>query len=350
MATMKCAVYHGKCDIRIEEREIPAPGPDEVLVKIMACGVCGTDVHIYNGEPGSTQTVIPLIPGHEFCGIITGRGERVTELKVGDRVIVDPADNCGDCYYCNAGKPAHCEKMRAIGTNADGGFAQYGVFHKRLIHHMADDVSFIEGAMAEPLGCCINGADRGGVKISDTVLIYGAGPIGLIHVELALLKGASRVIVVEPVEGKREMATKLGAAFTIDPVKECVPEVLKARGVEHVDVVIECCGRMDTSAQAVDIVDKQGIVVYFAVPPADGIYKLKAYPIYQKELTIIASYCSPYDMERAAQMLNTHRIDVTSMLAGTKPLEGLADILSDPNERAKGKWIILPNGPEEKPA
>ena len=347
MATMKSAVFHGKCDIRVEEREIPSVGPEEVLIKVMACGVCGSDVHIFEGDQGSTTTVPPLIQGHEFAGIIAEVGENVKGWKVGDHVCADPADNCNECYYCLNGLMSHCDHMKAIGTNVDGGFSQYCKVKARLLHKLNDDVTFVEGAMAEPLACCINGADRSDIKVGDNVVVYGGGAIGLLLMQLAKLKGASNVVLVEPVEEKRKMAEKIGASFTIDPVHQDVIGTLKEKGIEHVHCVIETCGRKDTSEQAMDVVDKHGTVVLFAVTAVSASMDLPTYKLFQKELTVKGSYCSPYDMGRAVELINAHRIDVTTMLAGLEPLEKLSEILSSPQLRAKGKYIILPNGKEE---
>lgn len=342
---MKSAVFLGKQNIQVMEREIPNPGPDEVLIKVMACGVCGSDVHIYDGDQGSTSTTPPLVQGHEFSGVVVEVGNNVTSCKKRDRVCVDPADNCNECYYCASGMMHHCEHMGAIGTNIDGGFSQYCKVPGRLIHHLADDVTFIEGAMAEPLACCINGADRSNIKVGDNVVVYGGGMIGLLLLQLAKRKGAANVVLVEPVEEKRKMAEKLGAVFTINPVQENVKAALLSHGLNHIQVVIETCGRKNTSEEAIDIADRGGTVILFAVTKVDSKIDLMTYELFQKELTIKGSYCSPYAMGRAVELINSHSIDVTTMLAGTKSLEGLTEILRDPAVRAKGKWVILPNGP-----
>lgn len=347
MATMRSAVFHGKHDIRVEEREIPEISSEEVLIKVMACGVCGSDLHIYEGDQGSTTTVPPLIQGHEFSGVVVKVGDAVTSIKVGDRVCVDPADNCGECYYCANGKMSHCLDMHAVGTNVDGGFSQYCKVKGRLVYHIADDVSFIEGAMAEPLACCINGADRSNIEVGNNVVIYGGGMIGLLMLQLAKLRGASKVALVEPVEEKRDLALKIGADLVINPMEQGVKETLDASGMEHVHVVVECCGIRSTSEEAIEIVDRQGTVVLFAVTAVDASMGLKTYTLFQKELTVRGSYCSPYDMGRAVDLINAHRIDVTTMLGGLEPLEGLVEVLSNPKKRAKGKFVILPNGKEE---
>ena len=342
---MKSAVFLGKQNIQVMERELPELGSDEVLIKVMACGVCGSDVHIYDGDQGSTSTTPPLVQGHEFSGVVVEVGNNVTSCKKGDRVCVDPADNCNECYYCASGMMHYCEHMGAIGTNIDGGFSQYCKVPGRLIHHLADDVTFIEGAMAEPLACCINGADRSNIKVGDNVVVYGGGMIGLLLLQLAKRKGAANVVLVEPVEEKRKMAEKLGAVFTINPVQENVKAALLSHGLNHIQVVIETCGRKNTSEEAIDIADRGGTVILFAVTKVDSKIDLMTYELFQKELTIKGSYCSPYAMGRAVELINSHSIDVTTMLAGTKSLEGLTEILRDPAVRAKGKWVILPNGP-----
>ncbi|MDO5134471.1 MAG: zinc-dependent alcohol dehydrogenase family protein [Eubacteriales bacterium] len=344
MSKMKCAVFYGKHDLRVEEKEIPVIGCDEVLIKVMACGVCGSDVHIYEGDQGSTMPEPPLIQGHEFSGIVVEAGPGVETVQVGDRVCIDPAENCNECYYCQSGMMGHCSHMGAVGTTLDGGFAQYCKVKARLVHKLADDVSFIEGAMAEPLACCINGADRSEVKVGDNVLIYGGGMIGLLFVQLEKLKGASHVILVEPIESKRRIALELGADMVIDPTKEDVKKALEEKGIRHVQCVIETCGLKKTAEEAIDIVDKKGIVLLFAVTALDSYIELKTYQLFQKELTIKGSFCSPYALGRAVELLNAHRVDVTKMLADAVPLEKLEEILSEPSLRAKGKYVVLPNG------
>lgn len=340
---MKSAVFYGVRDIRVEERRKPELNQEEVLIQVMACGVCGSDVHIYEGDQGSAQAMPPLVQGHEFAGIIVETGSAVTNCQVGDRVCVDPADNCNECFYCVSGMMSHCDHMRAIGTNVDGGFSEYCKVKSKLIHHLADDVTFVQGAMAEPLACCVNGADRSDIKVGDNVLIYGGGMIGLLMLQLARLKGAARVALVEPVEGKRKMAIELGANLVVNPLEQEVKATLQKNGMKHIQVVIECCGLQKTSEEALEIVDKQGTVVLFAVTAVDAKMNLRTYAVFQKEITIKGSFCSPYDMGRAVELINAHRVNVTAMLGGMDSLEGLAQILSDPKQRAKGKFVILPN-------
>ena len=248
---MRSAVYLGPRRIEVCQREIPVPAEDEVLIRVMACGVCGSDVHIFEGDQGSTQTVPPLIPGHEFSGEVVEIGNRVEGFQIGDRVTVDPAKYCNECYYCQNGQVHLCEEMGAIGTNLDGGFSEFAKVPFRLLYPLADDVSYEEGAMAEPLACCIHGMDRIQISLSDNVVIFGGGFIGQLLLQLSLLRGASKVVVVEPIEDKRKMAEEFGAHFTINPLEEDVKRALSDQGMDHIQVVIDTSGRPENYQEAV---------------------------------------------------------------------------------------------------
>lgn len=344
MEKMKSAVFFAPKDMRVVDTPRPRPRAHQVLIQVMACGVCGSDVHIFHGDQGSTETIPPQIQGHEFSGIVSEIGSGVLDFKVGDRVCVDPADHCQACYYCSNGMISHCERMGAIGTNIDGGFAQYCAVPARLLHRIEGDVTFVEAAMAEPLACCIHGIDRSDIQVGDPVLIYGGGTIGLLLLQLALLRGASRIALVEPVEAKRAAAKLLGADLVIDPNTESVREVLQRHGFFHVRVIIETCGLQATAEEAVDIIDRAGTILLFAVTDVQAAMQLKTYQLFQKELTVRGSFCSPGTMGRAVELIQTHKIDVRSILAGKTTLSRLPFILSDPQERAKGKWMVMPNG------
>lgn len=341
---MRSAVFLGPGDMRLMETERPCPAAHQVLIQVMACGVCGSDVHIFQGDQGSTETVPPQIQGHEFSGVVAAIGAGVLNFKVGDRVCADPADNCQACYYCTSGRISHCERMGAIGTNRPGGFAQYCAVPERLVHRIDDSVTFVEAAMAEPLACCINGIDRSNIQAGDPVLIYGAGTIGLLLLQLARLRGASRVAVVEPVEAKRAMAGRLGADLVLDPHAGPLRAELNQNGFLHIRVIIETCGLQAAAEEAVELIDRAGTILLFAVPAVQAVMQLKTYALFQKELTVRSAFCSPNTMGRAVALLRAHRIDVVSMLAGKAPLDRLPVILSQPREREKGKWIVMPNG------
>ncbi|MGI6116001.1 zinc-dependent alcohol dehydrogenase family protein [Luoshenia tenuis] len=339
---MKSAVFYGKHDVRIEEAPQPKVGADDVLIRIAACGVCGTDVHIFEGDKGAADVTPPTILGHEFSGIVEAVGDNVKDIAVGDKVCVDPNDTCGECYYCRNGIAHFCEHMTGIGTTTDGGFAQYCSVHKKQVYKLLPEASLIACAMAEPVACCLHGFDMCDVQPGSVVMVIGGGMIGLIMVQLAKIAGAHKVILLEPVAVKREMGAKLGADLTIDPLNEDVKAVLAAHHVGRINTVIECAGLKSTIAQAIDLAGKQSTVMMFGLTKPDDEVPIKPFEIFQKEVVLKASYINPYTQTRAVNLIQSGKIDVTSMVAEVCSLEKLKEVLADPALRAKGKYIVDP--------
>lgn len=339
---MKAAVFYGKKDIRVEEAEKRKTGKGEVQIQIMACGVCGTDLHIYEGAEGAAKCTPPNILGHEFSGIISEVGPGVTALKPGDRVCVDPNDMCGSCYYCNTGKAHFCENMIGIGTTTNGGFAQYCTVREKQVYKIADHLSFEEGAMAEPLACCLHGMDLTGVTTGSTVMIIGGGTIGLIMLQLAKLSGASTLICLEPVAAKRETAKKLGADIAIDPLSQPVQEVLDSYGVRHIDAVVECVGLKSTMEDAIKYAGKGGTAMMFGLTDPNCTIPLMPFEVFKKEVTIKASFINPYTQQRAVSLLNSGRINVRELITDIVSLEDINNVFEDTSYRKRGKIIIKP--------
>lgn len=339
---MKATVYYSKHNMKLEEREIPKITPDEVLINVKACGVCGTDVHIYEGDPGSADVTKPTILGHEFSGVITEVGANVKNFKVGDRVAVDPNWYCGNCPACKDGIVHYCENMLSYGVTLDGGFAEYCAVNERVVYHIGDNTTFEQGAMVEPLGCCLHGIDMCEIKSGDTVCVIGGGMIGLLMLQLAKINGASNIILVEPVESKREVGIKLGADMVIDPIKNDVKEELAKAGIKRVSTVIECAGLPKTIEQAIDIAGYQSVVMMFGLTKASETITVKPFEVFKKEVVIKASFINPCTQQRAINLINSGRIDVTSMVYKVEKIEELENILKDPALRAKGKYLIAP--------
>lgn len=339
---MKSAVFYGKHDMRIEEYPIPEPGDQEVLIKVKACGICGTDVHIYEGDKGAAEVTPPTILGHEFSGIVAKVGSRVKKYRAGDRVCVDPNCYCGTCDYCRNGIAHFCEHMIGYGTTVNGGFAEYCAVKESQVYRLGENTTFEQGAMAEPVACCIHGMDMCDVRPGSQVVVIGGGMIGLLMLQLAKLAGASRVALLEPVEKKRKMAQKLGADVCIDPLTENAEEKLKEAGMNWIHTVIECAGRTSTMEQAIELAGKKGTVMMFGLTRPDDVIAVKPFRIFQKELTLRASYINPYTQKRALELIDSGRLDVQSMICGTAGLEKLEEILKTPALRAEGKYIISP--------
>lgn len=339
---MKSAVFYGKHDLRVENSPMPKVGPEDILIQVKACGICGTDVHIYEGDKGAAEVTPPTILGHEFSGVIAEVGSNVTKYKVGDRVCIDPNCYCGKCDFCRNGIAHYCTDMIGYGTTVNGGFAEYCSVNQRQVYKLGDNTTFEQGAMTEPVACCLHGMDMCNIHPGSNVVVIGGGMIGLLMLQLSKLAGAARVALLEPVESKRVVAKKLGADILIDPINENVEEELKKAGMTWVNTVIECVGKTATIEQAIDIVGNKGTVMMFGLTKPDDTIAVKPFQIFQKEIELKSSFINPYTQKRALDLIDSGRLDVSSMVYAVESLENLADILSSPELRAKGKYIISP--------
>ena len=344
---MKAAVFYGKGQLRVTEVPTPVPKSGEVLVRVMACGICGTDVHIFHGDEGAAATPPGTVLGHEFAGAVTEVGSGVTDAAVGDRVCVDPNRMCGQCRFCRGAEGHFCTHMVGIGTTVNGGFAEYCAVPVSQIHRIADTTPFVDAAMAEPLSCCLHGMDLCAVRPADTVAVIGCGMIGLLMVQLAKLAGAARVIAVEPSETARAHAARLGADCCIDPTRSDPAAAVRRCGAERVTKVIECVGRPETMVQAVELADARATVMLFGLTAPAETIAIRPFALFKKELTIKSSYINPYTQQRAVDLIDGKRIDVHSMVTRTAPLTELPAILADPALR-RGKVLILPNGTDAR--
>ena len=337
---MKAAVFYTKEDLRVEEREIPKAYGDKVLIKIKACGICGTDMHIFDGDEGAAPTPAGTTLGHEFSGEVVEIGEMVNGIKVGDKVCVDPNKLCNECSFCKDGVGHFCENMIGIGTTVDGGFAEYCLVPMSQVYKFEKDITFAEAAMTEPVACCLHGIDMCNINVGDTVLVIGGGMIGLIMLQLAKLKGAATLILVEPIAEKRDHALKLGADIVIDPINENTAEVLAKNNITRINTVIECVGKTATIEQAISLAGKYSTVMMFGLTRPNDEIKVKPFEIFKKEIVLKASFINPYTQSRALKLIENKKVDVSSMIYKQIPLAELPSVLADKKERTKGKYIV----------
>lgn len=310
---------------KMPEQELKA---GEVLLKVGACGVCGTDVHIYHGSKGSAEVNPPVILGHELSGTVIAVGPSVKNLKVGDRVSVDPNSYCGSCYYCRIGKKQLCTNLYAVGVNRDGGFAEYCYVSEDQCYLLNDGIPLAHGAMAEPLACCLHGIDRAEIRAGDTVLVIGGGAIGLMMLQLARLAGASQVLLSEPVEMRRKIAMELGADAVIDPIREDLKtRIREITGNDGVNVVIECVGNGIATAQAFEAAQRGTTLLLFSVPKAGATYPLSMEAVYQKELRIVGSMINPDTHQRAVDMINNRKINFGPIITHYFPVEEVKEAI-----------------------
>ena len=232
--------------------------------------------------------------------------------------------------------------MIGIGTTVNGGFSEYCVVPESQVYKIPDTTTFEMAAMTEPVACCVHGIDMCDISCGDTVAVIGGGMIGLIMLQLAKVSGAGKLILIEPVEEKREMAKKLGADICIDPVNEDVKAVLAKNSIHRISTVIECVGKIATIEQAIEIAGKKSTVMMFGLTAPDESLSIKPFDVFKKEIVLKASYINPYTQRRALELIDNGKIDISSMISAVEPLEKLSEILSNPALRGKGKVIINP--------
>ena len=336
---MKAAVYFGKHDLRVTDVDEGVIGDNQVRVNVKYCGVCGTDIHIYEGEGGSAAVIPPTVIGHEFSGVVSAIGKNVKSVQVGNRVAVDPNDMCGECYFCKNAQAHFCTNSIGIGTTYPGGFAEYVIVREKQIFKIPDSMSFETAALVETVSCCLHGIDLCSIKTGQTVLIIGAGPIGLLMLQLAKMSGAGKIIVSEIVSEKREIALKYGANIVIDPMNEDIGAVLSANST-NVGCVIECVGSVKTVEQAIKYAGKGATVMLFGLTPPNATVSIKPYEVFKKELKITASFINPYTFERAIEVLALGKVKVDEIITDILPLDEINKVFEDQNYRNRGKVLI----------
>lgn len=340
---MKATYFLGEKKFEVRELPVPEVRETDVLIRVAACGICGTDVHIYHGSKGSTDVKPPVVLGHEFAGTVEKVGDKVTSVKPGDHVTVDPNRYCGTCHFCQIGKKQMCENLYAIGVNRDGGFAEYCLVPESQCYQLDKQVPLKYGAMTEPLACCIHGIDKANIQPGQTVCVIGGGAIGLLMIQLAKISGASKVILSEPVEMRRQIGMEVGAFGTIDPIHEDIKEQLnQLLGTKGADVVIECVGTPAAAEQAFLAADKGATILLFSVPKPDSTYHLHLEDVFQKELTIVGSMINPDTHGRAAALINSGVLKLEPIITHSFPVEQVEDAILAQQSAETIKVIVEP--------
>lgn len=339
---MKAAVQYAPHDVRVEDVPEPTPGPGEIKVRIAYAGVCGTDPEVYEGRfalmktPGWPKG--PKIEGHEASGFIEEIGPGCIQgYRVGQRVAMNFRSPCGTCYHCRAGMEHFCDNVALAG----GSFAEYALYKEAAIYALPIEVDLKIGALLEPTSVALHTIDLAGVRTGSSVAISGAGPIGLLALQLALRSGAATVLVSEPMEPKRRLAERLGATHTIDPLAEDIEAVaLELTGGRGFDVVIDASGNLKAAAQALQIAAPRATVVWAAIYPDDVPVPVNAFLMYLKELTIRSVSLSPYSFPRALALLP--HLDLEPLISEIRPLVDLPEILRTHKTSGAIKTLIQP--------
>lgn len=326
--TMLAAVYHGPHDLRVEQAPRPLIAPDEILLRVLAANICGTDLRILHGghrlyPPGTVR-----IPGHEVVGEIAELGSDVEGYRVGQRVFVAPNMGSGHNRQTIAGHNNLDPDYRAIGINLDGAFAEYmrvpaAAIRQGNVMPMDEAVDPAVGALIEPLACVLRGQNAVGVSGGDVVVVMGAGPIGILHMKLARFRGATRVVVSEPADGRRQQALELGADRVVNPLTDDLAAVVQAESDGRgADVVIVAAPSKPAQESALAIAAIGGRINFFGgLPKQDPFIRFDSNAVHYKELVVTGTTaCSTYDCLRAAEIVRSGRIELAPLVTARFPL------------------------------
>jgi 2-desacetyl-2-hydroxyethyl bacteriochlorophyllide A dehydrogenase len=303
---MKAVVIEKPNEVSVKEVADPTPAPDQALIKVEACGICGTDIHVIRGEFAPTR--YPIIPGHEFCGEVVAVGGEVRNLKVGDFVAVDPSLFDGTCRQCRMGRFNLCEHWNAIGVgSANGACAELVAVPAVNAFGLPTDIPRNWGALVEPLSCAVHGLDQVGIRAADDYLIYGAGTMGLLLGQLVKDSGAERLDIVDTNPKRHALAKRLGA----DRVATSAAELDRPQGW---DVVIDATGAVPAIEDGIRRVARGGTFLMFGVANADAKATISPFRVYNDEIKIIGSMAVLHSFERALALLAKGVIDSEAMI------------------------------------
>ncbi|NSW83750.1 MAG: alcohol dehydrogenase catalytic domain-containing protein [Syntrophothermus sp.] len=337
---MKAFLVYGINDFRVEEVPSPVPEPGDIVVKVRASGICATDVKTLLGQ-GLPQN-LPTILGHEVAGEVIALGEGVSGIDLGDRVTIYPIAVCGQCDFCRQNRHNLCRYEFGLAHGIDGGFAELVRIPRQIVQaggvvQIPANLTFEAAAMAEPLSCGLAALKTNRVKPEDTVVICGAGPMGLIHLLLAKWVGA-RVIIIEPLAHRRNLASMLGADYVLDPGdQDPVEGVKRITAGDGANVVITSLGNPQAIQSALPMVSKGGIFNIFGGPPAGYAIQVDPRWVHYQEVTITGSFAStPQDFRQAVDLIASGAIAADSLITHRFTLDSMTDAI----EKAKSLEMI----------
>jgi len=347
---MLAAVYHGPNDLRVENVPKPSIGKDELLVKVLSASICGTDLRIYHGNHRMYTRDTVRIPGHEVVGNIAQIGENVSGFTLGQRVFCAPNTGCGHCLQCISGNNNLCASYDAIGVTSDGGFAEYVRIPANSVRQgniipVSQDVDPAVAALMEPFACVLRGQNALNMKPGETVLIIGAGPIGVMHMKLAKARGAGRVIVSEPAPDRAAQAKSMGADRVVDPTKEDLKSVLAQESQGHgADVIIVAAPVHAAQEASLDLAAIGGRINFFGGLPKDRpTINFDSNLVHYKELVITATTaCSTADCWQAAQIVNAGLVDLSDLVSQRFPLSEALAAFAAAEDRKSLKIVLEP--------
>ncbi|MEJ2210182.1 MAG: zinc-dependent alcohol dehydrogenase family protein [Anaerolineae bacterium] len=313
---MQAVVFPAVETVRVEQVPDPAAQRDEVVVQVAASGLCGTDLHIYRNEYMSD---FPVIPGHEFGGVIAEVGRDVSDFRPGDRVAVDPNLYCGHCHFCRNEQANHCLNWDGIGITRPGALAEYVAAPARACYRLPDNLTDAQAAFVEPVACVVHALKRVRVWPGDEVLIFGAGPMGLLLVQALRHMGASRVVVVEKQPARLALAEQLGAGATVPPGPD-MAAALRELAPYGFGLVVDATGVPAVIEQAFQYLKPRGQYLQFGVAPREARISLSPYDLFQHDWTVVGSFALCYTFQPAIAWLSSGVVQVEPLISHTLPL------------------------------
>ncbi|HLC65111.1 MAG TPA: zinc-binding dehydrogenase [Candidatus Nanoarchaeia archaeon] len=319
---MKVAVYYNNHDIRIVEREIPAINDDEILMKVMASGICGTDVLEWYRIKKA-----PVVLGHEVSGVVEKVGKNVKNFKIGDRIFATHHVPCMECHYCIDGHHTSCETLHNTSFEP-GGFSEFIRIPKINVRlgtfRLPDNISFDEGTFIEPLGTAVRAQRLANLKENHTLLVIGSGISGLIHVKLAKSRNVKKVIAVDLNESRLDAAKRFGADFAFNAKEDIISKIKEVNSNRLADVVIVCTGALAAANNALRCVDKGGTILFFAVPKPEDKPDIPINDFWKNEIKMMTSYAAaPNDLEESIELIREKKIEFSDMVTHRLKLEDI---------------------------
>ncbi|GGJ05464.1 alcohol dehydrogenase [Alicyclobacillus cellulosilyticus] len=336
--TMRALVVRGPHQAAVESVPYPEPGPGEVTIRVARCGICGTDYHIFEGDFLSPY---PIIPGHEFSGVIDAVGPGVTGFAPGDRVTADPTLYCGHCEYCLTHRVNHCKNWAALGNTTAGAMAEFVKVPVRNVVKIPDDMSFAAAAFVEPVACVVHGMNRLQVQAGDQALLFGTGAMGLQLVQAIAHAGASELVVVDVAPEKLDLALRMGATRGV--LAQEAPEVLRRDYPDGFDIVVDVTGIPSVIEQALSYVGRAGKYLQFGVAPRTAEIRLNPFEVYNKDWAILGSMAVNNTFLPAFHWVRTGRIQVEPLVTHTVRLEEVPALLAQPKpaDMLKAQVVLM---------
>ncbi|MEM9551014.1 MAG: zinc-dependent alcohol dehydrogenase family protein [Pseudomonadota bacterium] len=329
---MKAVVFTGRNEVRLTHLPDPEPGPDQVVVDVKASGICHTDYEVLKDNYGTGA--FPVVPGHEYAGIVVEVGEGVSHVRSGDRVAVDPNFECGNCRACTRGWAHLCDSLGAYGVTRHGGFAEFSLVKAMNVHPIGG-MSFLRAALSEPMGCVLNGVDAVHAPWMETALIFGAGPMGLLMGMALKAKGVARVTFCDISEARLDLA----ASFGFDAVASG-SDALEAWHHEA-DLAIEATGVPAVASTLTRYMANGGKGLFFGVCPSDATIDIAPFEVFRRQLTLAGSHSLNHNIPRSLKILSALGPDVDRIVSHRSPLDEISGFLgaSPPGNSLKVHWV-----------